>query len=98
MMLRPRYRNGKDTPSLTPDSAESRSRTRFGTRVLNWEFDSTEAARTGSVGVRQADMTSPVAMSVLNKTMIKAAQMSQPKVITGPRRMAMSFHPPPLVK
>jgi hypothetical protein len=44
---RPQYRNGNDIPSLQPDSAERMWRIRLGRRVLNWEFERTEAARTG---------------------------------------------------
>jgi len=58
---------------------------RVGMRPENCEFESTEAARTGSVGVRQAAMMSAIGHVVLGmRSLIKAAQIPQPRVITGP--------------
>lgn len=74
-------------PSLQPLSAESRCRIRAGTRVENWEFESTEAAKTGSVGVRQAAMTREVGQPVWNIKCVIKAQMTQLEAMTGPRRI-----------
>ena len=54
--IKPMYRNGKDTPSLHADSADSRCLSLLGTRSLNVDSASTDAANTGSVGARQAPM------------------------------------------
>lgn len=86
------YRKGNETPSLQPLSALRRSRMRFGTRVLNWLFDNTEAARTGSVGVKHAEMVRAVGTSVLKMATMKPAQISHPAVITGPSKISKARH------
>ena len=60
----PKYRNGKETPSLHADSAERRCFNLFGTLSLNRDLERTLAARTGSVGDRQAPMIRAVGMLV----------------------------------
>ena len=58
---------------------------RVGMRPENWEFERTEAARTGSVGVRQAAIMSAIGHVVLGmRNLMKQAQIPHPRVITGP--------------
>jgi hypothetical protein len=85
--LRPKYRNGKLIPSLQPLSAERRWRIRAGTLVENWEFDRTEAASTGSVGVRQAAITKEVGQPVWNIKCVIRAQITHEEAMTGPSNM-----------
>jgi hypothetical protein len=55
--------------------------------VENCEFERTEAARTGSVGVKQAAMTKDVGQPVWKMRCIIRAQINQLDAITGPRRI-----------
>jgi hypothetical protein len=58
------------------------SRTLQKALVLNWLLARIEADKTGSVGVRQAAMTSAVAISTLNIKAAKREQMNQENVMT----------------
>ena len=49
-------------------------------------MESTEAASTGSVGVRHAAIVMAVTKSVSKRMVMKSAQMSQPNVMTGPSK------------
>ena len=55
------------------------------------EFDRTEAARTGSVGVRHADVIIAVGISVPKRNLMKTAQMTQPAPITGASSVVRDF-------
>ena len=77
----PAYRNGKETPSLQPDSADSMCLSLRGTLFENRDSASTLAARTGSVGARHALIISAVATVVLRSRYVNSPVTSQPKAL-----------------
>lgn len=83
---RPIYKNGKLTPSLHADSADSRWRRRDGTLSLNVDLARTEAARTGSVGERQAPIIIAEGRLVWKIKYAKRLVMAHEKVMIGPRK------------
>ncbi len=87
----PMYRKGKETPSLQADSALKRSLIRFGTRSEKRDLERTLAARTGSVGERQAPIISAVGMDILKMRKAKRAVIAQEKVMIGPRKYSTDF-------
>lgn len=85
------YRNGNETPSLQADSADSKCFSLFGTRSLNVDFDSTEAANTGSVGDRQAPMMRAAGTLVRNIRYANSEVMAQENVMIGPKNHRTDF-------
>ncbi len=83
---------GKAMPSLQPDSAESKSRKCFGTRLANLPLPTTDEARTGSVAVTQAATTrlSRKFNGSISHQMHRLV-ISQPKVMTGISRKLTDF-------
>ena len=85
------YRNGKLVPSLHPLSALSICLSLLGTLLEKVLSASTLAARTGSVGARQALMMRAVVKLVRKTAYTKPAVTSQLKVMTGPSIQAKLF-------
>ena len=85
------YRKGKLDPSLQPDSAERRCRSREGIRSEKRASPRTLADRTGSVGVRQAAMMKAVFQEASNRRWMMTVDTSHPNTMLGPMRIAMLF-------
>jgi hypothetical protein len=87
----PVWRKGNETPSLQADSADRRCFNLLGTLLLNLDFESTLAARTGSVGERQAPMTKAAGREALIMRWANTEVTAHEKVMIGPKNQRTDF-------